>query len=186
MSNLRYPVPWREVIGLTPHIRRGTRTSVDQFTASIAEHIRPEPLVDGKLPDDPRFVLAANHYQREGLWILHTATVLTRLVRDRYGPGDPPVRWMVTANWPPLRLGSFCLPSPGDWPAPITVSHLSPGSHGKQARLSRGARRPHDVVFDTRRPPQRPCSHVVAKDRGNPLVRRSASSLTKSVAVIRR
>ena len=109
-------------MGLSSNIRKGTRTSVDEFTAKIAAHIQPPPLIEGVLPGDPRFILAANHYQRKGLWILHTATVLTRAIRDRYGEGDPPVRWMVTANWPPIRVGPLSFPSPGDWLLP-RVAH---------------------------------------------------------------
>ena len=119
---LSYPVPWREVGGLWRHIKDGTQTSVDEFTASVARRIQPDPIVEGRLPDDPRFILAANHYQRKGLWILHTATVLTRVIRGHYGAGDPPVRWMVTANWPPVRVGPWSMPSPGDWLLP-RVAH---------------------------------------------------------------
>jgi hypothetical protein len=122
---LRYPVPWRDVIGLWRHVKNGTETSVDAFTASVARRIAPEPLIEGGLPDDPRFVLAANHYQRKGLWILHTATVLTRAVRERYGEGDPPVRWLVTANWPPVRFGPLRFPSPGDWLLPRVAHALA-------------------------------------------------------------
>ena len=59
-------------------------------------------------------MLVANHYQRQGLWILHTAAAITQAVVAVRGPGDPPVRWMVTANWPPWRLGPWRIPSPGD------------------------------------------------------------------------
>lgn len=116
----RYPVPWDLVFGLWPHIRRHTRTDVDAFSRRIAERIDPPPRIEGieNLPADPRFVLAANHYQRKGLWILHPAAVLTQVVRDRYGAANPPVRWLATANFP--RLGP--MPSPGDWLLP-RVAH---------------------------------------------------------------
>lgn len=116
----RYAVPWDLVFGLWPHIREGSRTDVDAFSRGVAERIDPPPLIEGmeNLPPDPRFVLAANHYQRKGLWILHPAAVLTQIVRERYGPGNPPVRWLVTANFP--RWGP--LPSPGDWLLP-RVAH---------------------------------------------------------------
>ena len=124
---LRYPVPWDLILGLGPHIRRGTRTSVDQFSAAIAGRIQPEPLfIDlDQLPDNPCFVLVANHYQRKGLWILHTAAVITQAIRRRYGPGDPPVRWMVTATWPPLKMGPWRFPSPGDWLLPRVAHTLA-------------------------------------------------------------
>ena len=36
------------------------------------------------------------------------------MIRKHYGPGDPPVRWIVTANWPRVRIGPFSFRSPGD------------------------------------------------------------------------
>lgn len=118
---VRYPVPWDLVFGLTPHLRARTRTNINAFTRSIVERMHPAPVFEGleHLPDDHRFVLTANHYQREGLWILHTAGAITQAVVHRYGAPDEtadgaPVRWMVTANWPRLRLGKFEVPNPGD------------------------------------------------------------------------
>lgn len=124
MKPISYPVPWDRVAGLTPHIARGSRENIDDFTASIVARMDPPPVVEGleRLPASARFVLVANHYQRKGLWILHTAAAITQAIRRQYGPGDPPVRWMVTANWPPVRLGSFTFPSPGDWVLP-KVAH---------------------------------------------------------------
>ena len=124
-SCLRYPVPWDLLAGLGPHIARGTRTSVDAFTAEVVRRMVPPPEVSGAehLPSTARFVLAANHYQRKGLWILHAASALTQAIRQHYGPGDPPVRWMVTANWPRIRVGRFSVPSPGDILLP-RVAHV--------------------------------------------------------------
>jgi hypothetical protein len=124
-EQLRYPVPWDLVFGLTSNLRRGEATSVDRFSAGIVARMNPPPVYRGfeNLPASPRFVLAANHYQRKGLWILHAAAVLTQAIRQHYGPSDPPVRWIVTANWPPLRLGPWRLPSPGDWLLP-RVAHV--------------------------------------------------------------
>ena len=126
---VRYQVPWTLVFGLGPQIRRGERTSVDEFTAAIVRRFPLPPEFRGlqNLPENPRFVLAANHYQRKGLWILHTAAALTRPIAERYGPAAsdpiaPPVRWMVTANWPPVKFGPLHFPSPGDWLLP-KVAH---------------------------------------------------------------
>ncbi len=122
---LSYPVPWKLVLGLGPHIANGTQTSVDAFTAGICAEMSPPPAVTGweELPESARFVLVANHFQRKGMWILHPAAVLTHAVRKHYGPGDPPIRWMVTANWPRLRLGPFSFASPGDLLLP-RVAHV--------------------------------------------------------------
>ncbi|MBK9170771.1 MAG: hypothetical protein IPM24_25400 [Bryobacterales bacterium] len=112
---------------MTPHILNGTRESLDRFTRGVVDRMEPPPLwlgLDG-LPESPRFVLVANHYQRKGLWILHTASVLTQGIRQRYGAGEPPVRWIVTANWPPLRLGPLRAPNPGDLLLPRVAHALS-------------------------------------------------------------
>ena len=115
-ETISYPVPWRLIFNLWPNMLHRTPTSVDAFSASICALHHPPALITGfeNLPRSPRFVLAANHYQRPGLWIMHPASVLTQAIRQHYGPGDPPVRWMVTANWPPVRLGPLRFRSPGD------------------------------------------------------------------------
>ena len=124
MSDIQYKIPWDVVFSIGPNIWNGTEASVDRFSAGFAARIQPEPLLLGleNLPESPRFVLVANHYQRKGLWIAHVASVLTQAVKRRYGPMDPPVRWVVTANWPPFRVGPWKLPSPGDWLLP-RVAH---------------------------------------------------------------
>jgi hypothetical protein len=123
-DKISYPVPWDRVFGLTPHIANGTRENLDAFTGAIVNRMQPPPALEGLelLPESPRFLLVANHYQRKGLWILHSASVLTQAIRQRYGPGDPPVRWLVTANWPPWRIGPWKFASPGDWLLP-KVAH---------------------------------------------------------------
>lgn len=120
----QYPVPWRQVLALTPHIGQRTRYSVKTFTEESLKVLQPEPVVSGLavLPASPRFVLAANHYQRKGLWILHPCSVITVAVQRHYGLADPAIRWVVTANWPPWKLGPLTIPSPGDWLLP-RVAH---------------------------------------------------------------
>jgi len=115
VSEIRYPVPWDVVFSIGPNIWNGTETSVDRFSAGFTARMQPAPVIEGleNFPSSARFVLAANHYQRPGLWIAHAASVLTQAVRRRYAI-DPPVRWVVTANWPPWRAGPWKIPSPGD------------------------------------------------------------------------
>jgi 1-acyl-sn-glycerol-3-phosphate acyltransferase len=146
-ERVSYPVPWDLVFGLTGHIRRGTRRDLNDFTAQVVARMQPPPLVEGleHLPDDPRFVLAANHYQRKGLWILHPASVLTQAVVARYGPLDPPLRWLVTANWPRWRFGPFSFRSPGDlllprvahalWAYPVSFFGANPAFTARSLRL---------------------------------------------------
>ena len=126
-KQLTYPVPWRLVFGLGLHIAKGTRTSVDAFSAGICAQMHPPPQIVGEynLPASPRFVLVANHYQRNGMWILHPAAALTQAIRRHYGPTDPPVRWIVTANWPRVRVGLLSFPSPGDVLLPRVAEALA-------------------------------------------------------------
>ena len=149
----RYPVPWGLVLGLASHIRKGTRESVDRFSEAVVSRIDPPPRIEGveNLPPSPRFVLTANHFQRKGLWILFPAAVLTQAIRRRYGALDPPVRWIVTANWPPLRIGPWRVPSPGDWLLPRVAHALwcyeVPFTGSDPARTARSLRR---VLRDAR------------------------------------
>ena len=127
VSELTYPIPWDVVFSLSPHIWHGTQMSVDKFTSGIASRIQPQPLIEGtaNLPPNPRFVLVANHYQRRGLWIAHPASIITQAIRSHYGLDDPPMRWVVTANWPPLNIGPWRIASPGDWLLPRVAKALS-------------------------------------------------------------
>ncbi len=127
MSEVAIQIPWKLIFGLGPHLLDRTATSVDAFTAEICKGIVPAPVMEGveNLPENPTFVLAANHYQRKGLWILFPAAILTQMIRQRYGPGDPPVRWMVTANWPRVKVGPLSFPSPGDILLPRVADALA-------------------------------------------------------------
>lgn len=109
--------------------------------------MQPPPVIEGleRLPEDPRFVLAANHYQRKGLWILHPASALTQAAVQRYGAMEPPVRWLVTANWPRWRCGPFSFRSPGDlilprvahalWCYPVSFHGADPLFTARSLRL---------------------------------------------------
>lgn len=127
VSEVAIQIPWRLIFALGPNILHRRPTSVDTFTEKICRQVVPEPVVEGteNLPKNPTFVLAANHYQRKGLWILFPAAILTQVIRKHYGPGDPPVRWMVTANWPRIRLGPLSFASPGDLLLPRVADALA-------------------------------------------------------------
>lgn len=128
MTQIQYPVPWDQVFSLWPHLANGTKRNVDDFSGSIVRRMAPTPHLLGleHLPQSPKFLLVANHYQRKGLWIVHVASVLTQAIAERYGRAiDPPVHWMVTANWPPWKLGPWSFPSPGDFLLPRVAEALS-------------------------------------------------------------
>ncbi len=125
---IQYPVPWDQVYSLWPHIVNGTRRNLDDFSAKIVAKMIPGPVFEGlaHLPESPRFLLVANHYQRKGLWILHVASALTQAIANHYGRHiDPPVHWMATANWPRIQLGPWSMASPGDILLPKVAHALS-------------------------------------------------------------
>ena len=103
------------------------QTSVDRFSAGFASRIQPEPR------DLRAGASARQSALRAGRQSLPAARALDRARRvrpdasdhRRYGPVDPPVRWIVTANWPPLRMGPWKLPSPGDWLLPRVAQALA-------------------------------------------------------------
>lgn len=125
-------MPYRIVSRIWPNILNNTPYDIDLFTRDLETQFQYHPILEGldNLPASPRFVLAANHYEREGLWILHTAAVLTRIIVNRYGVNrygidNPPVRWVVTANWPPVKLGKWQIASPGDILLPRVATAFS-------------------------------------------------------------
>ncbi len=124
MSELRYPVPWDIIFRLTPYIARGNPAPTPALLHSLLERMESRPLYSGleHIPAAPPFVLAANHYQRRHLWIAHAAAALAEPLRLRFS--TTPVRWIVTANWPPLTLGRLRIPSPGDWLLPRVAGAL--------------------------------------------------------------
>lgn len=124
MALLQYGAPWGAIYRMWPSIASGSRYSVDEFSRDVVSRMAPPPRCEGveQIPADPRFLICANHYQREGMWILHPASAITQAVRARRGPSEAPVRWVVTANWPKWRLGPWQVPNPGDWLLP-RVAH---------------------------------------------------------------
>lgn len=122
-----HPVPWRQVFALNPYIWAATPAPMGRLYHEIASRLVPEPEVVGShtLPAEPRFLLVANHYQRRGLWIAYPASVIASALGRHYALPDPPIRWLVTANWPRWRIGPLSVPSPGDWLLPRVAAAAS-------------------------------------------------------------
>ena len=113
---LAYSVPYELLARtLTRPILRLERSDVASIYRAFVARMNPRPVYEGldNLPAHTRFILAANHYQRKGLWIAHAASALACAMEDRY-TGNPPIRYVVTANWPKWRIGPVTIPSPGD------------------------------------------------------------------------
>ncbi len=115
-DDLRYRVPYRLLAAyLTRPVMNFSRSDITAVYRGFVARMHPGPVVRGidNLPASGRFVLAANHYQRKQLWVAHAASALSMIVADRYA-ADPPIRWLVTGNWPRWRIGPLSIPSPGD------------------------------------------------------------------------
>lgn len=93
-----YPFPWGLFLRLAMTLPTGRRSLADDCQSMVA-CINPAPTLHGEhnIPDSGPVVLAANHYQRAGLWIAWPGAVITEAVARRRG-GDPPLHWLVTGG----------------------------------------------------------------------------------------
>jgi hypothetical protein len=143
---LTYSVPYKLLaVNMTRPIISNSCADVLSIYRAFAARMDPPPVVHGVecLPDGGRFILAANHYQRKGLWIAHIASVLATIMARRYGC-DPPIRWVVTANWPRWKIGPFTVRSPGDillprvahavWCYPVPFAGTHPATTARSLR----------------------------------------------------
>lgn len=143
---LSYSTPWRDIYELWPAIVSGGRGSQHGFAAGLVSRMDPPPLYEGlqNIPDDSRFVLCPNHFQRKAMWIAHPASAITCAMAAKYGSRDPVVHWLVTANWPPWKIGPWTVRSPGDvllprvahalWCYPIALVGTDPAYTARSIR----------------------------------------------------
>jgi hypothetical protein len=94
----RYPFPWDLFFVLARDLPAGRRSLVEDCTTMVTR-IWPAPVVSGveHVPSDGPVAVAANHYQRRGLWIAWPGAVITWAVAQRRGP-SPPLHWLVTGG----------------------------------------------------------------------------------------
>lgn len=92
----RYPFPWDRFLGLMRDVPAGRRSLLADCRAMVSR-VEPPPLVDGAhlIPAAGPLVVAANHYQRRGLWIAWPGALITVAVATRR---DETLCWLVTGG----------------------------------------------------------------------------------------
>jgi hypothetical protein len=100
----RYPFPWGLFVRLAAGLPTSKRSLVGD-ARNMYWRIEPIPVVTGfeNIPAAGPGLIAANHYQRRGLWIAWPGAVVTSAVAERRGE-DPSVFWLVTGG---IRLMQF-------------------------------------------------------------------------------
>ncbi len=96
----RYHFPWDLFLGLVRDLPARRRSFVDDC-AAMASRIAPPAILEGMdcIPPRGGIVLAANHYQRPGLWIGWPGAVITATVAE--ARGGQTLHWLATGG---LRL----------------------------------------------------------------------------------
>lgn len=92
---VRYPFPWDLLVRVAVALPSGGVDLVEDARA-VVSRMSPQPNVQGTehIPPTGPAVVAANHYQRPGLWIgWPGATITVAMAEKRNGQ---PVHWLVT------------------------------------------------------------------------------------------
>jgi hypothetical protein len=100
----RYPFPWGLFTTLAAGLPNSKRSLVED-SKRMRGLIEPKPIVSGadNIPASGPCLIAANHYQRRGLWIAWPGAVITAVVAERRNE-DPSIFWLVTGG---IRLMQF-------------------------------------------------------------------------------
>lgn len=90
--------PWDLLLALARDLPR-RRRSLRADCAEMVSRLQPPPLITGThhVPRTGPLVVAANHYQRRGLWIGWAAAAVT-LTLARSREQEVPVHWLVTGG----------------------------------------------------------------------------------------
>lgn len=96
-----YPFPWQEFLSLSRDLVSDRRRDLGRDATSMWARASAIPIVEGEsnIPAHGRVLIAANHYQRRGLWIAWAGALITQAVAHRRNGVAP--CWLVTGE---LRL----------------------------------------------------------------------------------
>ena len=92
-------LPYRQLLELALGLPGGQPRSLRGDVAAMVKQLPLPPLVQGlaHLPAHGPLVLAANHYERPGLWIGWAGATIT-WAAGQVRCEDPPVHWLVAAD----------------------------------------------------------------------------------------
>jgi 1-acyl-sn-glycerol-3-phosphate acyltransferase len=106
-----YRPSWETLVRGIVHIARGRRRSLGRDAAYAVANMPCPPLVRGAdlVPEDGRFTIVANHYERPGLWMAWPALALCHVIWERTGKD---LHWVAIEEWESFSL--FGVPVPSD------------------------------------------------------------------------
>lgn len=105
----RYRPSWFHVLEGAVFILLGRPRSLARDALRAMTDAPLPPLIRGqdRVPETGGFVVAANHYERPGLWMAWPALLVSQLVQARTG-GD--VHWVVIQEWESLSVMGIPVP----------------------------------------------------------------------------
>jgi hypothetical protein len=87
----------------------GRPRSLAQDASIVLHHMPVPPLVRGadRIPEDGAFVVAANHYERPGLWMAWPAIAVSHVIQARTGQET---HWIAIQEWEAFSLWGVNIP----------------------------------------------------------------------------
>lgn len=104
-----YRPSWTSVVRGVIAILRGTPQSLARDALYAIADMPVPPMVRGldRIPESGPLVVAANHYERPGLWMVWPALFLAHLVQERTGQDT---HYVAIESWEGFRVGNIVVP----------------------------------------------------------------------------
>lgn len=98
-----YSIGWPLLLRGIMALSLGQRRSLGRDALQVISHMPMPPLVRGadRIPEDGRFIVVANHYERPGLWMAWPAILISHVVAVRAGAET---HWIAIQEWQNFSL----------------------------------------------------------------------------------